>query len=215
MSGQQNDVARELGHGAIAVHVDVSDDDSVAAMITAARDAFGGVDVLCNNAGVDGDIVPTADCSLENFERVLAVNTRGVFHGLRHAIPAMLERGGGSVINTASVGGQVSFPFLAAYCASKAAVLALTRSVAIEYGTQGIRSNAICPGVVRTALLESIQHRDPETAQGLIANAEAMTPLGRLGSPGEIATMAVFLASDESSFLTGAALAVDGGYTAA
>ncbi|PQM47980.1 Dihydroanticapsin 7-dehydrogenase [Mycobacterium talmoniae] len=184
-------------------------------MITAARDAFGGVDVLCNNAGVDGDIVPTADCSLENFERVLAVNTRGVFHGLRHAIPAMLERGGGSVINTASVGGQVSFPFLAAYCASKAAVLALTRSVAIEYGTQGIRSNAICPGVVRTALLESIQHRDPETAQGLIANAEAMTPLGRLGSPGEIATMAVFLASDESSFLTGAALAVDGGYTAA
>lgn len=215
ISGRQADVARELGEGSVGVYVDVSDDSSVAAMIAAARDAFGSVDVLCNNAGVDGDIGATADCSLENFERVFAVNIRGVFHGLRHVIPVMLERGGGSVINTASVAAQVSFPFLPAYCASKAAVLGLTRSVAVEYGKQGIRCNAICPGIVRTAILESIERADPEKARELIGNAEAMTAIGRLGSPYEIASMAVFLASDESSFLTGAALSVDGGYTAA
>jgi len=215
ISGRQDDVARALGKGAVGVHVDVSDDSSVAAMIAAARETFGGVDVLCNNAGVDGDVGATADCSLENFERVFAVNTRGVFHGLRHVIPVMLERGGGSVINTASVAGQVSFPFMPAYCASKAAVLGLTRSVALEYGKQGIRCNAICPGIVRTAMLESIERAEPERAREMIGNAEAMTAIGRLGSPDEIAAMAVFLASDESSFLTGAALAVDGGYTAA
>lgn len=120
--------------------------------------------MLCNDAGVDGDIGATTDCSLENFERVFAVNTRDVFHGLRHAIPVMLGRGGGSVINTASV---------------------------------------------------AAQHGDPEKARELISKAEAMTALGRLGSPDEIAAMAAFLASDESSFLTGAVLSVDGGYTAA
>jgi NAD(P)-dependent dehydrogenase (short-subunit alcohol dehydrogenase family) len=214
VSGQEDQVAAQLGDRAVAMNTDMRDDDAVSQLVTRTVQEFGKLDVMCNNAGIDGDIAPTADCSLENFDRVLAVNTRGVFLGLRHAIPAMLAGGGGSIINTASIAGLVAFPGLPAYCASKGAVLGLTRSVAVEYGKAGIRCNAICPGVVQTPLLESLQRRDPESFDQLIAGAEAMTALGRVAQPAEIGAVAVFLASDESSFLTGAAIPVDGAYTA-
>jgi meso-butanediol dehydrogenase / (S,S)-butanediol dehydrogenase / diacetyl reductase len=214
ISGSEEQVARELGEGAIAVNTDVADDAAVAAMVKRATDEFGRLDVLCNNAGIDGDMAPIVDCTIENFDRVMNVNTRAVFLGLRNAIPAMIEGGGGSIVNTASIAALAAFPGMPAYCASKAAVVGLTRSAAVEYAESGIRCNAICPGVVKTALLESLEENNPEYYRELLAQAQAMTAQKRIAAPSEIAAAAVFLASDESSFLTGVALPVDGGYTA-
>jgi meso-butanediol dehydrogenase / (S,S)-butanediol dehydrogenase / diacetyl reductase len=214
ISGNEEQVAGELGERAIAVNTDVTDDAAVAEMVKSAVEEFGQLDVLCNNAGIDGEMAPTAECTLENFDRVMSVNTRAVFLGLRHAIPAMIEGGGGSIVNTASIAGLVGFQGMPAYCTSKAAVLGLTRSVALEYAAAGIRCNAICPGVIKTALLEGLEKKEPELFAELLGSTEERTALGRLGAPSEIGAATVFLASDESSFLTGVALPVDGGYTA-
>ncbi|HKN39601.1 MAG TPA: SDR family oxidoreductase, partial [Acidimicrobiia bacterium] len=142
----------------------------------------------------------------ENFDRVIAVNLKGVFLGMKHALPVMVAGGGGSVVNIASAAGLVGFPMLPAYCASKGGVVQLTRAGALEYAAAGVRVNAICPGVIDTPLTAGI---DP----GMTDAATAMTPLGRLGRPSEIAALAVFLASDESSYMTGAAVSIDGGFT--
>jgi NAD(P)-dependent dehydrogenase (short-subunit alcohol dehydrogenase family) len=215
ISGRQDEVAAALGDRTLAIAVDVTDDDTVGAMVQRTVEEFGRLDVICNNAGIDGEISPAADYAPDAFDRVLAVNTRGVYSGIRHAIPAMLQSGGGgSIINTASIAGMVAFPGLSAYCASKGAVIALTRCVAVEYAKAGIRCNAICPGVIETPLLKALETREPEMYAQLLAGAEAMTALGRIGQPAEIAAAAVFLASDEASFLTGAAIPVDGAYTA-
>jgi NAD(P)-dependent dehydrogenase (short-subunit alcohol dehydrogenase family) len=213
ISGREEQMAEELGDNALAVRADVSDADAVQAMIGRAVDEFGQLDVLCNNAGIDGEIGPIGDCTPDNFDRIIRINLRGVFLGCHFAIPAMVKSGGGSIINTASIAGLVAFPGLGAYCASKGGVVAMTRAVAVEYGRVGIRCNAICPGVIQTPLLESARASNPETFEQILAAAEQMTALGRLGQPTEIAAAAVFLASDASSFLTGAALPVDGGYT--
>lgn len=214
ITGDQCALAEELGDRAIGVHTDVADDTSVKDMIAQAVSIWGQLDVLCNNAGVDGEITPTADCTLENFDRVLGINLRGVFSGIRHAVPVMIDNGGGSIINTASAAGLVAFPGLAAYGVSKAGVIGLTRVAAVEYAKAGVRVNAICPGIIMTPLIESIRKRDPDAYLQLIGAAEQMTPIGRAGAPAEVAAAAVFLASDASSFLTGAAIPVDGGYTA-
>jgi len=190
----------------VAVRADVTEGSDVAAMVDAARAAFGGLHVMVNNAGIDGTMGPIADCSEENFDRVIAVNLKGVFLGMKHALPVMVAGGGGSVVNIASAAGLVGFPMLPAYCASKGGVVQLTRAGALEYAAAGVRVNAICPGVIDTPLTAGI---DP----GMTDAATAMTPLGRLGRPSEIAALAVFLASDESSYMTGAAVSIDGGFT--
>lgn len=213
VSGRQEDVAMALGEGAAAMRVDVSDDADVEAMIRYATEQFGRLDVLCNNAGIDGDVAPLAECSVENFDRVLAVNLRGVYLGMRHAIPAMVATGGGSIINTASAAGQVGFPGLPAYCASKGGVIALTRAAAADYAKDGIRCNAICPGAVETPLLQALRQSNPDIYAAIETHVLQTTPQGRFGTPAEIASLAVYLASDDSSFLTGAAVPVDGGYT--
>lgn len=214
ISGKENDVAAALGDGAIAVSTDVADDGAVADLIARTVAEFGRLDVLCNNAGIDGSLNSLADYTLEDFDRVYAVNARAVFSGTRHALPIMTAQGGGSIINTASVAGLIAFPGLSAYCASKAAVIGLTRSTAVEYGRSGVRCNAICPGVVKTTMLTELEDHHPEVLKALLDTTEATTPLGRLGLPMEIASAAVFLASDESTFLTGAVIPIDGGYTA-
>lgn len=206
LSGDEKVLAEDLGPAAVPIRADVRSSADVAAVVETARDRFGGLHVMVNNAGVDGAPGAIADCSEENFDEVLAVNLRGVFLGMKHALPLIAAGGGGSVINIASVAGLVGFPKMPAYCASKGAVVQLTRVGALDYAAQGIRVNAICPGAIDTPLLRQF---DP----GMAAAAAAATPLRRLGQPTEVAALAVFLASDESSFVTGAALPVDGGFT--
>ena len=209
VTGAEDETAKIIGASAVAIHADVSKSSNVRAMIDAARTRFSRLDVIFNIAGIEGEQASTADCSEENFDRVISVNLRGVFLGMKYAIPLMIERGRGSIINNASVAGLVGFPGLPAYCASKGGVIQLTKTAALEYAMQSIRVNAICPGVIWTPMVQRL---------AVSAEAEAafreMEPVGRFGTPDDIASMALFLASDESSFVTGAALPVDGGFIA-
>jgi len=198
-------IASEGGRAAF-VRTDVASSDAVKAMIDAALERFGALDVLFNNAGIAGESSRLAEQSEENWARVLGVNLTGVYLGMRHAIPAMVDRGGGSIISTASVAGMVGWPGAAAYSASKAAVINLTRTAAIEYARWNIRVNCICPGVIHTPLLESIHGGSIEDAEERLVR---MQPMRRLGTPQDIANMALFLASDESAYVTGAAMVVE------
>ena len=198
--------------GAEAVAADVSDAGAVERYTALCAERFGGVDVVVNNAGVNipGVFHEVPD---EVVDRTLAVNTKGPLYGCRAAIPYMLERGGGSLVNIASVNGLVSEPFLAVYSTSKGAVVMLTKGVALDYAKQGIRCNVICPGWVDTP----INYAHAEMLGGLqnvYDTIDSFQPVGRPGEPREIANVALFLASDEASFMTGAVVSVDGGMTA-
>jgi NAD(P)-dependent dehydrogenase (short-subunit alcohol dehydrogenase family) len=209
ITGQQQDAAGELGGEAIAVRADVSQAPDVEAMIGTAVERFGRLDVLFNNAGIDGTLGPIEECTLENFEHVIAVNLRGVFLGIKAAVPIMRDQQSGSIINTASAAGIIGMPMLGAYCASKGGVVQLTKAVAGEVAREGIRVNAICPGAIDTPLLQKIGGTHPD----LTGAVDMMTPMARRGRPDEIAQVALFLASDASSFVTGAAYPADGGLT--
>lgn len=211
ITGAEAATAMEIGPAqAAAMTVDVSKAADVRGMMERTKALYGRLDILFNNAGIEGAQAPTADYEEAEFDRVLAVNAKGVFLGMKYGIPLMLESGGGSIINTASVAGLVGFPGIVGYTASKGAVVQMTKTAALEYATQGIRVNAICPGVIRTPMVERFTASTPGAEEQL-----AMTePVGRMGTPEEVAAMALFLASDESSFVTGAALPVDGGFIA-
>jgi NAD(P)-dependent dehydrogenase (short-subunit alcohol dehydrogenase family) len=200
------------GGAATAFTVDVSDEAQVRAMVRAAVDTYGGLDVLFNNAGIfpddDGGILDTPP---ETWQRVMEVNLKGVWLGCRAAVPAMLDSGGGSIVNVASfVALMGAATAQIAYTASKGGVLAMTRELAVEYARQGIRANSICPGPIETPLLAELL-ADPVRRQRRLVHI----PIGRFGRPEEIAKAALFLASDDASFVTGSALVVDGGITAA
>jgi len=207
------EVAREVkGKGGEAkfVKVDVSRAEDVQVMVTTAVESYGRLDVLFNNAGVEGEQAPTADCTLENFDRVIAINLRGVFLGMKYGIAAMLKTGGGSIINNASVAGLVGFTGIPAYSASKGGVIQLTKTAALEYAKEHVRVNAICPGVIWTPMVERFTSAGEEVRRAL----EAMEPVGRFGTAEEVARLALFLASEDSSFCTGAPFVVDGGFVA-
>jgi len=206
ISGQQEDVAKRLGDGAVAIHTDVSKAADVQAMVDTAVTTFGKLDVLYNNAGIDGHLALTGDYPEDAWNQVIAVNLTGPFLGMRYGIPAMLKTGGGSIISTASMAAHVAFPNMPAYCASKGGVLMLTKNAAAEYAQQGIRVNAILPGVIGTGMTKHLP-------ADFIQNVKNATPQGRIADASEIATVALFLASDESSFITGQGIVVDGGYT--
>jgi NAD(P)-dependent dehydrogenase (short-subunit alcohol dehydrogenase family) len=204
-------VAGEVG--GLPVQADVSDEASVEAMYAAAVDRFGGIDVLYNNAGVSpADDVSILETGLEAWERVQAVNTRGVYLCCKHGIPHLLERGGGSVINVASfvalVGAATS---QISYTASKGAVLSLSKELGVQFARQGVRVNALCPGPVETPLLLRIWGETPGAAERRLVHL----PMGRMAQPREIVNAALFLASDESSYVNAATFVVDGGLTAA
>jgi NAD(P)-dependent dehydrogenase (short-subunit alcohol dehydrogenase family) len=198
---------------AFAHQVDVADEASVAAMMAAAAERYGGIDVLYNNAGISpNDDASVLDTSVEAWDRVQAVNTKGVFLCCKHGIPYLQQRGGGSVINVASfvaiVGAATS---QISYTASKGAVLSMTRELAVQFARENIRVNALCPGPVETPLLLSIFGDDPAALE----RRRTHWPTGRLAKPREVVNGALFLASDDSSYVTGSTFLVDGGLTAA
>ncbi|HLC28292.1 MAG TPA: glucose 1-dehydrogenase [Dehalococcoidia bacterium] len=201
----------EAGGEAVSVRTDVSQAEDVRSLINAAVEGYGRLDVLFNNAGVEGELAPTADCSLENWDSVIGINLKGVFLGMKYAIPHMVSHGGGTIINNASVAGVVGFAGLPAYCASKGGVIQLTKAAALEYAKAGIRVNAICPGVIATPMVERVIGDNKEMKKSF----EALEPVGRFGTPEEVARLALFLATEDSSFCTGAPFIVDGGFVAA
>ena len=207
ISGRQEEIAKHIGPAALAVHADVTVADDVARMIATAEEHFGALHVLFNNAGAGGPNAPLAEIDEDTFDRVVALNLRGPFLGMRYGIPAMLRTGGGSIINTASAAGLVGWRGLAAYSAAKGGVVQMTKSAALDYATKGIRVNCICPGMTWTGLAGSDDDTPPPDLQ-------PPQPMKRWGLPDELAAAALFLASDESSFITGAAIPVDGGYVA-
>lgn len=210
ISGNEQAVAADLGDRALGVHADVSIAADVQAMIAAAVDRFGGLDVLCNNAGIEGSSRPIVETPDEEFDRIIQVNLVSVFLGLKYGVPAMIARGGGSIVNTASIAGLVGFGGVGPYGAAKAGIVQLTRVAALEVAQHGIRVNAICPAAVLTPLMRAFADREPERA----AQVVAQQPISRFAEPTEIAHLAVYLASDASSFVTGTAIPIDGGYTA-
>ena len=199
-------VTEEAGGDADFVRADVTQADEVGAMVDKAVARWGHLDCALNNAGTTGVSAPTADYTLEDWNRAIALNLTGVFLCLKYELPAMLERGG-AIVNMASGAGLVGFPGLPAYVASKHGVVGLTRAAALEYASQGVRINAICPGSTRTPMLEGFMGGD-EQVERMMTRA---VPLGRLGRPEEIADAVVWLCSDAASFVVGHALAVDGG----
>jgi dihydroanticapsin dehydrogenase len=203
---------QQSGGTAAAFTADVSQSDQVDAFINRCLELYGRIDVLVNNAGVN---IPGVFHEVSNdvIDKTLNVNVKGAMYGSRAAIPHMLKQGGGSIVNISSVNGLVSEPFLAVYSASKGAVVMLTRGIALDYAKQGIRCNCICPGWVDTP----INYAHAEMLGGLekvYASIDSFQPIGRPGEPREIAHLALFLASDEASFLTGSIIAADGGMTA-
>ena len=203
------DLVRGAGGEATFVQTDVSSEADAAAMVAAAKDRYGRVDVLYNNAGVMPEIDHSVvDTDVATWDHVMAINVRGVFLGCKHAIPHMVEQGSGSVINISSFVALLgcSVP-QDAYTASKGAVLSLTRSLAVQFGPHGVRSNAICPGPIETPMLMDWLVKDEAARQKRLAR----NPTGRFGKPEEIANVAIYLASDESRWTNGAHFVIDGG----
>ena len=212
-SGQEDDVAAGLGEAAIAVHVDVSVETDIQRMIALAEERFGRLDVLYNNAGFGGPMNPLHEQTVETWDEVHNTNLKAVFLGMKHGIPAMLRNGGGSIVSTASAAGLVGMKGHSIYGAAKAGVIQLTKAAALDYADRNIRVNAICPGFFWTGLVQGA--RDTATV-GQAPPPGAYppppgVPMNRWGLASEVAAAALFLASDESSFVTGVALPVDGG----
>lgn len=195
-----------------ALRVDVSQPEQVRHMIEQVQSIYGRLDVLCNNAGI-GSTTDVVACEPDEWDRVMAVNVRSVYLGCKYAIPGMIAQGGGVIINTASIAGMVGLVKRAVYSASKGAVIALTRQVAIEYVEQGIRVNCLCPGTVDSPWVGRLLHQAANPTAERTALV-ARQPMGRLGTPEEVAAAALYLASDDAAFITGTGLIIDGGLTA-
>jgi NAD(P)-dependent dehydrogenase (short-subunit alcohol dehydrogenase family) len=197
------------GHKALAVSCDVADEQQVAAMIEQAVSTFGRLDVAYNNAGVQSPAVETADASGEEFDRVNAINLRGVWNCMKYELRQMRKQGSGAIVNCSSIGGLIGLPGRAIYHASKHGVIGLTKSAALEYASQGIRINAVCPGTVDTPMVTEMLAKEPDAMKDILREQ----PIGRLGRPEEIAAAVLWLCSPGASFVIGHALVVDGGYT--
>lgn len=203
-------LASELGERAMFHALDVADDASWAAVVAAGKEQFGPVTVLVNNAGILGPGKPCAELDEADFLKVCAINQTAVFLGAKHVIPSMIEAGGGSIVNISSISGIVAIygtPNVA-YAASKFAVRGITKQVAIEYGKQGIRANSVHPGYIRTPMMTAALDDEQITI------ASGSVPIGRVGEVEDVSNLVVFLASDESTFITGTEHIIDGGLTA-
>lgn len=189
---------------------DIAQAAQVEAMVAAVVECYGRLDCAFNNAGIEIEHLPLAEADEDTFDRLMSVNVKGVWLCMKHEIRQMLKQGGGAIVNTASVAGLVGAPLMPLYAASKHAVVGMTKTAAAEYGKAGIRINSVCPGIIRTPMLERALEREPRREKSIVK----MHPIGRLGEAEEIANAAVWLCSDAASFVTGHQLAVDGGLTA-
>ncbi len=200
----------DKGGEAIFVTCDVSKDESVKKMIEKTVKEFGSIDYAFNNAGIEGEQGRAGECSFENWDRTIGVNLTGVWLCMKYEIMQMQKQGKGSIVNCASIAGLVGFQGLPAYVASKHGVVGLTKTAALEYVKEGLRINAVCPGVIKTPMIDRFTGKDKAVEK----QYEDMEPIGRLGMPEEVAEAVIWLCSDKSSFVTGQALAVDGGWVA-
>lgn len=205
-------LVRQSGGRAAAFPADVSDTQAVRDTVNAIFTEYQAIDILCNDAAVDHPIGPIAEMSVETWDRVMAVNARGPFLCSKYVLPIMTEKGGGAIVNVASDLGYIVVPGLGAYCASKGALLQLTRVMAAEYSRHNIRVNAVCPTMIDTPMSRRTIATHPDPA-GWLREVEAGIPIGRIGRPEEIASVVAFLASDSASFMSGSVVAVDGGRT--
>jgi NAD(P)-dependent dehydrogenase (short-subunit alcohol dehydrogenase family) len=206
ISGAEEDTAREVGGEVMPIHCDVTKEDEVEALMAATIERYGRVDAVLNVAGVaDGGMLGDLDMAL--YDRLMDVDLRGIFHGMKHGIRAMLTTGGGSIVNWSSVGGLNGSAGTSVYAAAKHGIIGASKSAAIEYGTQGIRVNVICPGFILTEIMAV-------GAEDFIPDIAAKAALNRAGESPEVAEVGAFLASDRASFITGAVIPVDGGWSA-
>lgn len=208
-------LVREAGGEGVAIEADVTRADQVRRYVEATCEAYERIDCFFNNAGIEGRVAPIADMDEAVFDAVIAVNVKGVFLGLRHVLPVMLAQGGGAVVNTASVAGLTGSPGLGPYCASKHAVIGLTKVAAGETAAQGVRVNAVCPGPIDTRMIHEIERMvNPSDPDRVGSGYKASIPNKRYGTVTEVADVVLFLCSDLASNVTGAQWVVDGGRTA-
>lgn len=200
----------DIGGVAEFIQCDVSVPSAVKDMVEKTIRHFGRLDYAFNNAGIEGLSANTHECTEENFDKTIGINLKGVWLCMKNEIPQMLKNGKGVIVNCASVAGLNGFAGLPAYVATKHAVVGLTKTAALEYASQGIRVNAVCPGVIHTAMIDRITGKDKEVEKQFIG----MEPMGRMGNPEEVAEAVVWLCSDAASFVTGVAMPVDGGFVA-
>lgn len=208
---------KEVGGEAICIKADVSISADVQNIIKAAVDTYGKLDVLCNHAGILHRPAPLAEQTEETWDPVVDVNLKGVFLGMKYAIPQMLSQGGGVIVNTTSAQGLVGVPNLSPYAATKGGIIALTKTAAVEYAAKNIRINCIALGMVKTPNMDWLVSQLPAEsveAKALTEMAHVLIPLGRMAEPEEIAPTILFLVSDESSYMTGSVMVADGGYSA-
>jgi NAD(P)-dependent dehydrogenase (short-subunit alcohol dehydrogenase family) len=209
-SNETVNLIKDLGGEAIFIKCDVSKTTDVKAMVEKTIAAFGRLDYAYNNAGIEGASAPTHECTEENWDKTIGINLKGIWLCMKYEIPEILKQGKGAIVNCASVAGLVGFAGLPAYVASKHGVIGLTKTAALECAKLGIRVNVVCPGVIQTPMIDRLTGKTKEA----IEQFTGLEPVGRFGQPEEIANAVVWMCSDEASFVTGHAMAVDGGFVA-